>query len=113
MSPEVAAYLAKGGKIRRFEQGASGNPIQILEWMIMQGVQAKYIGHGKAKVGRATLRLPQLIDRANEMRRALGLEPFSIGKSKTKAHFCFTTAPRFRPWQPKQPINDQAAEESA
>lgn len=112
MSPEVAAYLAKGGQIRRFEPGASGNPIQILEWMNMQGVPAKYIGHGKAKVGRATLDLKGLINRANEMRRAAGLEPFTVAPTNTKAHFCFSTQPRFRPWRPKA-LNDTDGQESA
>lgn len=112
MTPEVAAYLARGGQIRRFEPGASGNPIQILEWMNMQGVAAKYIGRGKAKLGRATVDLKGLIDRANQMRRERGLEPFTVTPSKTKSHFCFTTAPRFRPWRPK-PANSTDEQETA
>jgi hypothetical protein len=107
MTPEVQAFLARGGRIRRFEPGDSGNPIQILEWINRQGVFAAYLGRGKAKVGRATVDLRGLFDLANEMRRAAGLEPFSTGPSKTKSHFCFTTAPRFRPAQ------QQAAEEAA
>lgn len=115
MSPEIEAYLARGGVIRRFEQGASGNPIQILDWMNSQGITAKYIGRGKAKLGRAVVDLRGLFDRANEMRSAAGLEPFSIGPSQTKSHFCFTTAPRFRPWSKQQaPANQpQGEQESA
>jgi hypothetical protein len=101
MLPEVAAYLAKGGRIRYFEPGASADPGNIIEWMQRQGEPVKYAGRGTAKIGKRIVDLAGLFDYANAMRRARNLEPFSLHKSKTMRHFFFGS--------PTVPARDKAA----
>ncbi len=91
----VDAYLAKH-KPRRFEIGASGNPIVVLDWLQGQGINAAYAGKGKIRIGRAIVDVTGLFERANEIRRAKGLEPFTIGPVRPRGHFCFNAAPRAR-----------------
>ena len=99
MTPEIQAYLSRGGRIRRFDEGVSGNPIVILEWVRQQGFKVSYIGKGRIQFGRAKITVADLFERANAMRKAKGLEPFTLGPVNPRAHFCFNTAPgmTFRP----------------
>lgn len=96
MTPEVETFLARGGRIRRFEQGASSNPIVLLDWVRGQGLDAAYLGNSRIRIGRQTMDLAALYDRVNAMRKEQGLEPFSMSRSKSKAHFCFAASPAKR-----------------
>jgi hypothetical protein len=76
----VAEFLKDGGRILKVDPDVPATPQEVLDFLVSCGVDAKYFpGDPKPYLyQKRRLSLRALVELANEHRRALRLQPFSL-----------------------------------